>query len=155
MIGAIPNPTRSITLNYPVNEVADVLNDLALIHSHMNISGYEIKEKDSILNQWKISKGEFLSLGAIILVQLEELGEKTKVNIEVTRALGAYDNWVEVNNANKHLDVILKSISFGLNPPSQEEISKIQQTNQTENNSDVFASVVVVVLIAFTMFSIL
>jgi hypothetical protein len=70
MIGAIPNPQRSITLNYPVDHVTNVLNELTEVHKVMRIEGYTLQEKNPTILQWKFQKTEFLSLGSIIIVHV-------------------------------------------------------------------------------------
>lgn len=143
MIGAIPNPTRSITLNYSVDHVTEVLNELPEVHKTMRIEGYTLQEKNPTIMQWKFQKTEFLSLGSLIIIHLEEVGERTKMSVEVTRVIGAFDSWVEVQNANRHLDVIYKSVAFGLNPPSQEEIEDLQVKQENTNDSNALWTVVI------------
>jgi hypothetical protein len=155
MIGAIPNPQRSITLNYPVDHVTEVLNELGEVHKVMRIEGYTLQEKNPTILQWKFQKTEFLSLGSIIIVHLEEVGDRTKMSVEVTRVLGAFDSWVEVQNANKHLDVIFKSVAFGLNPPTQEEIEEIQVKQENANDSNTAISVIVGVIALFAFLGVI
>lgn len=152
MIGAIPNPTRSITLNYPIDHVTEVLNELSEVHKTMRIEGYTLQEKNETILQWKFQKTEFLSLGSIIIIHLEEVGDRTKMSVEVTRVLGAFDSWVEVQNANRHLDVIFKSVAFGLNPPTEEEIKDIQIKQENANDSSAVWTVIIVVIGIFAFF---
>jgi hypothetical protein len=155
MIGAIPNPQRSITLNYPVDHVTEVLNELGEVHKVMRIEGYTLQEKNPTILQWKFQKTEFLSLGSIIIVHLEEVGDRTKMSVEVTRVLGAFDSWVEVQNANKHLDVIFKSVAFGLNPPSEKEVYDLQVKQESANSSNNAISIIVGVIAFFVMLGVI
>jgi hypothetical protein len=155
MIGAIPNPQRSITLNYPVDHVTEVLNELSEVHKVMRIEGYTLQEKTPTILQWKFQKTEFLSLGSIIIVHLEEVGDRTKMSVEVTRVLGAFDSWVEVQNANKHLDVIFKSVAFGLNPPSEKEVYDLQVKQESANSSNNAISIIVGVIAFFVMLGVI
>lgn len=149
MIGAIPNPTRTITVPATYDNVQGIMDNLGSVMSQMRIEGYNLKEKNTILGQYRYTKTEFLSLGVEILVTIEENNEKTKITVEIQRVLGAFDSWVEVHNANKHLEVMFKAIAFGINPPSQEQIVSIQQKQESENDTNQVISVVFGVIFFF------
>jgi hypothetical protein len=151
MIGAIPNPTRTITIPATYDSVVSVMDNISNILTTMRVSGYDLKERHTLLGQWKFTKTEFLSLGVEILVMLEDVGEKTKITVEIQRVLGAFDSWVEVHNANKHLEVIFKAISFGINPPSEDKVVEIQKQQETENQNNGMASILVGGVIMFVM----
>jgi hypothetical protein len=129
------------------------MENMSNILNAMRVTGYDLKEKNALLSQWKFTKTEFLSLGVEILVIVEDMGEKTKITVEIQRVLGAFDSWVEVHNAKKHLEVMFNAIAFGINPPSDEEVAEIQTRQESENTTNGTISVIAIGLFLFVMLS--
>lgn len=107
MIGAIPNPTKSLTIQFPLAQVKTAARNINKVMSFCHF-----REENEILNTYKFSRTEFLSFGAIINVHLKKIDDlTTQIDIEISRQLGAFDDWVEVSKANRHLDETIKAIS--------------------------------------------
>jgi len=107
MIGAIPNPTKTITIDFPIGRVKDAVRniDKTLKFTHF-------RESNEMFNTYTFARSEFLSMGALININLNELGEtKTQINIEISRQLGAFDQWVEVQKANEHIAGVINAIA--------------------------------------------
>jgi hypothetical protein len=117
---AIANPTKSLSLNFPVDVVRDVVKNLVNHLSEKDYNGYTKETDDDIISRYKFAKSEFLSLGSYINIMIDGDENKTTVNIEMSRKMGAYDNWVEVSNANRQMTEVLEAISYGLNPNKEE-----------------------------------
>ena len=107
MIGAIPNPTKSITIDFPIQSVKDSIVNVptALKFTHF-------RESNEMFNTYTFARTEFLSMGALINVNLTEISEnKTQINIEIARQIGAFDNWVEVSKANQHITGFINALA--------------------------------------------
>lgn len=136
MIGAIPNPTKSLTIQFPLDQVKIAARNINKVMSFCHF-----REENEIFNSYKFSRSEFLSFGALINIHLKKIDElTTQIDIEISRQMGAFDDWVEVSKANRHLDETMKAISEILTngvPQKQAE-----ETNQTEKVSNKKVSMV-------------
>jgi hypothetical protein len=132
--GMIPNPKKEITVDLPIEIVKKILNRKTFLNLLEPIkNGYIFTGYDEFLNQYTLSKTEFLSLGVNIDITLESVSnDKTKITIEVKRALGSFDNSMEVQLAQEHIQNILKAISSGSNP---ETLKKAQERRRGEPGS--------------------
>ena len=80
-----------------------------------------------MFNQYTLEASEFLSLGVFIDINLNEVSPtKTEINIEVRRKLGAFDTWVEVQNANEHIQNLINAISKALTSPNG-QVEEVKQ----------------------------
>ena len=134
--GAIPNPTKTIQVNYPYQTCKELMDNFQSIIDRYKMGGYKIESKDEVLNTYVLSKGEILSFGVRIHINLQPSGDQTILNVEVQRLIGAFDQAHEIGMANRYLNEILKGISMGLNPPSEEEENKFIEQQNILNNSD-------------------
>jgi hypothetical protein len=117
---AIANPTKSLSLNFPVDVVKDVVKNLVNHLSAKGYNGYTKETDDDIISRYKFAKSEFLSLGSYVNIMIDGNDTKTTVSIEMSRKMGAYDDWVEVSNANRQMTEVLEAISYGLNPNKED-----------------------------------
>jgi hypothetical protein len=70
------------------------------------------REGNDMFNYYKFSRNEFLSMGVFININLTSISNtRTQINIEITRKMGAFDEWVEVTKANKHMEETINSIA--------------------------------------------
>jgi hypothetical protein len=118
---AIPNPSKTITLNYSAETIKEVVKNLHLYLKSNGKDGYTKESEDEILSRYKFAKGEFLSLGSYINIMIDGDETKSTVTIDITRKMGAYDDWVEVSNANRQMSEVLDAISYGLNPNTDKD----------------------------------
>ena len=106
-IGTIPNPTKKVTVNFPINKVKQSVKDFPLLKGEYKMIG----ERDSI-NFYTLSATEFLSFGVEIDISLTEVSEtSTEISIEVKRALGSFDQSYEVTYANNHINTVINGIA--------------------------------------------
>lgn len=136
MIGAIPNPTKTVQVNYPFETCESLMNNFNSILNKYQMKGYELETIDSVLNTWIYKKSELLSFGVKILISLQPNGDKTQFNIEVQREIGAFDRPHEVTFANNYINDLMRAISMGLNPPSAAEEQNFIAKQEINNNSD-------------------
>jgi ribosome-associated translation inhibitor RaiA len=107
MIGVIPNPKKKISIDFPISQVKEGVSKISKVAKK-----YKIFKENNAFNQFTFEASEFLSLGVFIDVNLSSQGEnRTDVEIEVKRKLGAFDTWVEVQNANEHIDKLVDILS--------------------------------------------
>jgi len=127
MYGTIPNPKKTITIDFPIEQVKVAARNIDKV---MNFCHF--REDNDIFNSYKFSRSEFLSMGAIIDINLTQVSEnKTQVDIEISRQIGAFDEWVEVHKANKHLEETTNSLASIL----KNGIPKSEQQEKVANES--------------------
>jgi hypothetical protein len=133
MLGAIPNPKKNITIDFPIKKLKDTILFIPLTKDKK----YKFTSKNDVLNLYTFEATEFLSLGVYIDISLSEVSEnKTSIEIEVRRKIGAFDQAHEVSNANQHITKILELISLCVNL-TDEKISKLKEsTNNINSNQD-------------------
>lgn len=128
MIGAIPNPTKKVTIDFPISQVSEAVTKIPNIYSK-----YRMDNVNQMFNQYTLSALEFLSLGVFIDINLTEVSEnRTEINIEVRRKMGAFDSWVEVQNANTHLQNVITGITKNILNPNLE----VLQTQKVEDEGN-------------------
>lgn len=116
MIGAIANPTKKVTIDFPIGQVKDGVKNISKVYKK-----YRMTNENPMFNQYTYEATEFLSLGVFIDINLTSQGDnRTEVNIEVRRKMGAFDTWVEVQNANEHIQKIIDGLSKLLTNPNME-----------------------------------
>lgn len=129
----IANPKKEICVNFSQDEVKEMLKKLSsyLVSNGQN---YKPHAYDEFLGQLKLHVYEFLSLGSYVVINVNYVDEKsTKISIEIQRAMGAFDEWHEVSKANRHLENVIKAISYLLQNPNH-EVKVLEQQEIAENN---------------------
>jgi len=107
MLRAITNPTKTITVDFSIDQVKTSVRNIGKI-----AKSFHLREENEIINFYKFSRSEFLSMGSYVNIDINSISEnKTEINVEVTRKLGAFDSWVEVQYANEHIEETFKSIA--------------------------------------------
>jgi hypothetical protein len=113
MIGAIPNPTKKVVIDFSIDQVKTGIKKISQVYKK-----YKLEKENPMFNQYTFEASEFLSLGVYIDINLTQISEtRTEINIEVRRKLGAFDTWVEVQNANEHLQKLIDGLSTVLTTP--------------------------------------
>ena len=108
MYGAIPNPRKTITIDFPISQVKVAARNIDKVMQFCHF-----REENDMFNSYKFSRSEFLSLGAFININLSSVSNtKTQVDVEISRQMGAFDEWVEVQKANKHVEETINSIAY-------------------------------------------
>jgi hypothetical protein len=127
MIHAIPNPKKEISVNQPIDIISNAIKKISFYNNK-----YSLINEDDLLQQYKFSATEFLSLGVIILIDLDNISdEKTKIQVEIQRAVGTFNQSHEVTLANKHMSTILEAISYLVKNP---DISLLPNASQNETS---------------------
>jgi hypothetical protein len=107
MIGVIPNPKKTITIDFPIEQVKVAARNIDKL-----MKSCDFIEENDLFNSYKFTRNEFLSLGAFININLNAVSNnKTQVDVEISRKLGAFDEWVEVQKANKHIEETINSMA--------------------------------------------
>lgn len=128
----LPNPTRQITVDFTPEQVLDALKKVPKMFDN-----YKLENINSVLKTLTFSTNEFLSAGVFIEVSFNSsLENKTQVNIEVRRKIGAFDQSHEITYANNHIQNILNSMSTFLSNP---DFSPVKKTSNTSLFFKVFA----------------
>ncbi len=110
MIGVIPNPKKTITIDFPLDKVKVSIERVEKLDKK-----YKFTKSNPIFNQTTFEATEFLSLGVYIDINLSSVNEnKTEITIEIRRKIGSFDQSHEVSNANKHIDTMFEIIGKGL-----------------------------------------
>lgn len=131
MLGAIPNPKKNITIDFPIKKLKNTILFIPLTKDKK----YKFTSKNDVLNLYTFEATEFLSLGVYIDISLSEVSEnKTSIEIEVRRKVGAFDQAHEVSNANQHITKILELISLCVNL-TDEKISKLKESANNINSN--------------------
>jgi hypothetical protein len=155
MIGAIPNPTRELTVQFSNEQVQTAMSNLSKYLIGSGAGNYIQQQYDGVIGQLELSKTEFLSLGVSIMVNANAVSDnQTKVNIEVRRQVGAFDQSYEVSEARRHLDKVVGGLSTLLQTPHvadefNEEEVKAQSDVQSGNS--ILIGVAATVFIALMM----
>lgn len=128
---AIPNPKKSIQVNFSLDKVKLSVKNINIINSK-----YKFTSSNEIFNQYTYEAMEFLSLGVYIDINLNSVSEdKTEIVVEVRRKLGSFDQSHEVTKANEHLVKIFDCIA-NLTAKSAEEIESLKSNNVLNKNSN-------------------
>jgi hypothetical protein len=134
MIGAIANPTKKVTIDFPISRVKDSVRNISKVYKK-----YTMEKENPLFNQFTLQASEFLSLGVFIDINLSEQGDnRTEINIEVRRKMGAFDEWIEVQNANNHIQNIIDALSRLLTNPNV----KVQEVKQVSKWPEVIGYVI-------------
>ena len=141
MIGAIANPTKKVTIDFPISRVKDAVRNISKVYKK-----YTMEKENPMFNQFTLQASEFLSLGVFIDINLSEQGDnRTEINIEVRRKMGAFDEWIEVQNANNHIQNIIDALSRLLTNPNV----KVQEVKQVSKVPEIIGYIIgICILIA-------
>jgi hypothetical protein len=108
MYGAVPNPRKTITIDFPIAQVKVAARNVDKVMQFCHF-----REENDMFNSYKFSRSEFLSLGAFININLSSVSStKTQVDVEISRQMGAFDEWVEIQKANKHVEETINAIAY-------------------------------------------
>lgn len=122
MIGAIPNPQKTVEVELPAKELCEAIKRVPLFTSK-----YTLTNQNDMMKIYTFSSFEFLSMGAHIDISVKSKSESlSDLNFEVRRAVGAFDKSHEVANANIHLAALIKLVQKAIENDSSQYISNIQ-----------------------------
>jgi hypothetical protein len=151
MIGAIPNPTRELTVQFSNEQVQTAMSNLSKYLIGSGAGNYIQHQYDGVIGQLELIKTEFLSLGVSIMVNSNAVSDnQTKIDIEVRRQVGAFDQSYEVSEARRHLDKVVSGLSTLLQTPEaadQFDAEEVKAQSEKQTNSSVLVGALVVGLI--------
>ena len=99
MLGAIPNPKKTLEIDFSVEQITSTI-----IFIPLKDNKYKFTSKNDILKTFRFEAMEFLSLGVYIDISVSSISDtKCKIEIEVSRKIGAFDQSYEVSKANDHI----------------------------------------------------
>lgn len=102
----IPNPRKSVEVAYSMQEIKVALDRIAAFSNNK----YRMTSANHAMEIYTFSVLEFLSIGALVDVNLISKGERTEINIEVRRAVGTFDQPHEVSSANGHISFLMDAL---------------------------------------------
>jgi hypothetical protein len=109
----IANPKKQATVNFTVDEVNSAFSKIVKINKK-----YTLQSHNAVMGIFTLSALEFLSVGVYIDLSSRMISQnQTEITIEVRRKIGAFDEAVEVQNANKHIEILLSDITELLSNP--------------------------------------
>lgn len=153
MIGAIPNPTKTVQVNYPFDTCLYMMQNFTEVLNKFQMTGYELETEDTVLNTWTFKKSEVLSLGSKVIISLLPKDNQTIITIEVQRTIGSFDKSHEITYANSYINDLFRAISMTLNPPSEEEQKQfIEKQNIVTSGDNGFGVIMVVVGFCFLFY---
>jgi len=124
---AIPNPKKSLSVDFPIEQVRQSVKSISLINPK-----YRFSNANEIFNQYTYESYEFLSLGVYIDINLNSVSQnKTEIAVEIRRKLGTFNESHEVTHANKHITNIVNYIAQLVSMHS-DDIIKLK-SSQTQN----------------------
>lgn len=142
-LNAIPNPKKTILVDYPVERVKLSVKNINLINSK-----YKFSSSNEIFNQYTYSASELLSLGVFIDINLNNISEfKTEITVEIRRKIGSFDESYEITKSNEYIVSIYDCIAkLTIKSPEEienlknEQIAKLKPlakpNNLSKNNSN-------------------
>jgi hypothetical protein len=129
MNGVIPNPKKTIEIDFSIDQLKNSIEYITYKNSK-----YKLFQKNDVINQYSFQGMEFLSLGVYIDINLTSLNEnKTRIDIEVRRTIGAFDKPTEINKANDHIQNITKFIGECV-VMSVEELIQLKESSTAINS---------------------
>jgi len=129
MINAIPNPKKSLTIDFSMGNTKKGVERISIVHDK-----YKLVNRNDIVNQFTFDALEFLSLGVLIDINLSSITEdKTTIDIEIRRKVGTFNQSHEVTSANNHIAKIIELFSIGI-AMSDDEINLIIKNKKEKEN---------------------
>jgi hypothetical protein len=127
---AIPNPKKSLTVDFPIEQVKKGVNNLYLIGNK-----YKFTSSNEVFNQYTFEALELLSLGVFIDINLTSINEnRTEITIEIRRKIGTFDQSHEVTKANNHIQSVIEILSKSI-ILNDEQINELQQLLKSNNEN--------------------
>ncbi len=123
MIGAIPNPKKTVSVEFPIN----VIKEAVLNVREVDIQ-YKLTSSNELMNLYTYQASEFLSLGVYVDINLSKISEsKTDINIEVRRKIGSFDKSYEVTQANQHIEKLLSLITKAIQLTEEQKLQILEK----------------------------
>jgi hypothetical protein len=161
MRNTISNPTKSITVSSTQEEVKNALKALTKALTIQGKTGYKVENFDEFLGELQLTKTEFLSIGVKIIINTHYVNDSTtKVEMEVQRIVGAFDETHEVTRANDHINNISSALSLALREkieitPEDEQQSQQEEMNNSKMGNNIILSIIIIISLSFLIYTFL
>lgn len=107
MIGVVPNPKKSVTVQFPFDDVKEGVKYIPDM-----FPTYSLFKSNDVMNIYTFSATETLSVGVYIDVAVIKLTDTTtQLDIEIRRKIGAFDSMHEVHYGNTHIQNVITLVS--------------------------------------------
>ena len=107
MIGVVPNPKKSLTVEFPFDDVKEGVKYIGDM-----FPSYSLFKSNDIMHMYTFSATESLSVGVYIDVAVVKLTDTTtQIDIEIRRKIGAFDSMHEVHHGNTHIQNVITLVS--------------------------------------------
>ncbi len=127
MIGAISNPKKTISVDFPLDKVKIGVERIDKLSKQ-----YKFTKSNPIFNQTTFEAMELLSFGVYIDINLTSVNEnKTEITIEIRRKIGSFDQAHEITKANQHIENLFETLAKGISY-SEAEFTNVQETEKNE-----------------------
>ena len=123
----IPNPTKQITVPFRVDTITHAIEEIDSLSTDKNLT-----KKNNLLNIYTFYFPEFCSAGCNMIITLNPIDDQTTINIEMQRIMGGYDSWIEVQNANNHINNLLEDL-YNYLQGNKDKILEDQKNRKTNN----------------------
>jgi hypothetical protein len=146
MNGVIPNPKKSFELDFDTQSIMNSLKFIPALNTK-----YKLTSSNNLLKTYRFEALEFISLGIYADITVSSITEsKSKIEIEISRKVGAFDQAHEVSKANEHITVLSTLISrcLELTPEQQQQMQERTTTNTMENPAQSKMTMILVCLFA-------
>lgn len=115
MLYSLPNPTKKVTVNFPIDQVKQAIKDYPYLQTK-----YKITEAHDAMGFYILDAMEFISLGVFIDINLAEISpDKTEISIEIRRKVGTFNQPYEVSKAGTHINTLLTGLGELLSTPNK------------------------------------
>lgn len=126
---AIPNPTKSLKVNFSLSETRKAIKNISRLNSK-----YSKENFNETIENYKFSASETLNLGCFVDINLSEIEtNKTGIDITISRKIGSFDKSFEITKANNHIDIIMNLISLSIGKSDNEVNEMIINSNKEIN----------------------
>ena len=132
MNGLINNPKKEITVNFSLDKVMQTLKAICIKDIRFVMTDF-----DDVLNRVKIERKFPTDLWNKFRFEIlvEESDGKSKISIEVSRAIGAFNRPGEVTVATSFMSDLLDSLSKLIREDNPIEAAEAEVKNRIENNT--------------------
>jgi len=146
MNGVISNPKKSFELDFDTESIMNTLKFIPALNTK-----YKLTSSNNLLKTYRFEALEFISLGIYADINVSSITEsKSKIEIEISRKVGAFDQAHEVSKANTHITVLATLITrcLELTPEQQQQMQEQSTTNTMENPAQSKVTMILVCLFA-------
>jgi hypothetical protein len=136
MIGAIPNPTKKITVDFPFEQVKTGVKKIPAL-----LKNYKMSKDNETFNFYTLEAYEFLSFGIYADFSLNQISDsKTEINLEIRRKIGSFNQSHEITLANKHIDQLITGLSKTITASPEDLV--VESTKRSKSKLNTWAVII-------------